>query len=119
MPEHTILVVEDDEFQRRQIVRLLTADGYTVLQASAGDEAIRIIGEQSLNLVLTDRKMPGMDGDSVFRYVRTHHSHIPVVIVTAYPDGIESLEPDGLLVKPFMLDQLREQVRRLTERHDT
>ena len=116
MREHTILVVEDDDFQRRQMVRSLRTAGYDVLQASAGDEAIRILDEQELTLVLTDRRMPGIDGDSLLKYIRAKHAQVPVVIVTAYPEGMESLRPDALLVKPFSLDQLREQVRHLTDR---
>ena len=118
MPGHIILIVEDDEFQRRQMVRLLTADGYRVLQASDGHEAIRILDKQKLDLVLTDRKMPGLNGDSLFEYIRTNHSQVPVVVVTAYPEGMNDLRPDAILVKPFNLDQLREQVRNLIERPD-
>jgi len=115
MTAHIILVVEDDDFQRRQMVRLLKADGYDVLQASDGDEAVRILDQQSLSLVLTDRRMPGINGDSLLEYIRTNHSRIPVIVVTAYPEGMEKLTPDALLIKPFTLNQLREQVQRLTQ----
>jgi len=114
MPVPTILIVEDDNFQRRQMVRLLKAEGYNVLQASDGDEAVRMLEQEGLSLVLTDRKMPGIDGDTLLEYMKTNHAEIPVIVVTAYPEGMENLTADALLVKPFTLNQLKEQVKRLT-----
>ncbi len=113
--KRTILVVEDDEMQRRQVSRLLTAAGYEVFQAPSGDEAVRIVGEKKVDLVLTDRKMPGMDGVALLRYMRENHPDVPVVIITAYPEGIEDLDTDALLVKPFGGDQIREVVMRLLD----
>ena len=109
----TILVVEDDTVQMRQVVRLLKAEGYSLSQASSGEEAVRILDEMTVNLVLTDRKMPAMDGDSLLDYVRTNHPGTPVAIITAYPEGVEGLKPDGLLEKPFRWHQLKELVERL------
>ena len=120
---NTILVVEDDTVQRRQVVRLLKAEGYGLSQASSGEEAVRRLDEVTVNLVLTDRKMPAMDGDSLLNYVRINHPGIPVAIITAYPEGVEDLEPDGLLEKPFRWHQLKKLVERLigqpTARHPT
>lgn len=114
--DHTILVVEDDNTQRRQLVHVLKEDGYSVLQASTGHETIRILESKEITLILTDRKMPWMDGDWLLTYVRTNYARIPVVFITAYPDELGELKPDALLVKPFGEKQLREMVQYLIDK---
>ncbi len=116
MPKKIILlVVEDDDVQRRQMSRLLSAEGYEVLQAPSGDEAIQMLGEREFDLVLTDRRMPGVDGVSLLNHIRAIYPSLPVAIVTAYPEGMENLKPNAVLVKPFGSEQLVQLVRRLTE----
>ncbi|MBI4832739.1 MAG: response regulator [Candidatus Lindowbacteria bacterium] len=113
MSKQTILVVEDDPMQRLQLVRVLENAGYNVLQASTGHETIRILESQEIALILTDRKMPWMDGDWLLNYVKTNYSRIPVVFATAYPEETGDLKPDALLAKPFDQHELKEVVRRL------
>lgn len=113
----TILVVEDDDVQRRQMARALIANDYNVIQAAEGHEAVRFLAEQKVYLVLTDRKMPGMDGLSLLEHIRTHHSQIPVAVVTAYPEGMDDFKPDALLEKPFRMDALIAMVRTLLNSH--
>ena len=117
MTESFILVVEDDDVQRRQMARALAANDYNVIQASGGHEAVRLLAEQEVYLVLTDRKMPGMDGLSLLNHIRTHYSKIPVAVVTAYPEGMDDFEPEALLEKPFKMDALIEMVRTLLNSH--
>ena len=118
MSECSILVVEDDTIQRRQIARALEKEGYDVLQASTGHETIRILESQSICLVLTDRKMPWMDGDWLLSYVRINYPRIPVAFATAYPEETENLKPDGILVKPFSSNTLKDLVHRLLEKEN-
>jgi CheY-like chemotaxis protein len=113
MVQETVLVVEDDFIQRRQIVRALLEEGYCTVEASEGLEAIRILFEQRIDLVLTDIKMPCLDGISLLKYIKIFYSGIPVVIATAYPQEIQDLRPDALLCKPFGTDELMTSVRRL------
>ena len=115
MKQSIILVVEDDDVQRRQVVRALQAEGYVVYDASTGDEAVRLLKDTKVNLVLTDRKMPGMNGETLLQYVRATYSDLPVAIITAYPEGIAEFKPDALLVKPYKSDELRELVKHLIE----
>lgn len=114
--DHTILVVEDDDIQRRQVANVLKKNGYNVFQASTGHETIRILESKEISLILTDRKMPWMDGDWLLTYVRTNYARIPVVFITAYPDELGELKPDAILVKPYREKQLRETVQRLIEK---
>jgi CheY-like chemotaxis protein len=54
-----------------------------------------------------------MDGDWLLAYVHTNYPAIPIAVATAYPEGIEDLKPDALLVKPFDSEDLKELVRNL------
>lgn len=116
MAKHTILVVEDDAIQRKQILRALRHAGYTVIEASTGHETIRILESRRIDLILTDRKMPWMDGDWLISYVRTNYPKIPVVFTTAFPDGLDEFKPDATLLKPFSLDRLKDTIKSLIQK---
>lgn len=111
-----ILLAEDEPIQRRQLARVLKNEGYVVLQASTGREAIRILNEQSVDIVLTDLKMPELDGISLLNYIKTNFSQVLVGIITAHPDALENANPDAVLGKPFGGDQLRQMVKGLFEK---
>jgi len=113
MSTRTILVVEDDFIQRRQLVRVLEEVGYTLFHAPDGLQAIRMLGSRKIHLVLTDIRMPFVDGISLLKYVKTFFPHIPVVVATAYPGEMEDLRPDALLCKPFGPEELTSWVQRL------
>ncbi|RJP15294.1 MAG: response regulator [Candidatus Abyssobacteria bacterium SURF_5] len=111
---HTVLVVEDEFLQRRQMVRVLEMYGYGILEASDGMEAIRILDSQKVDLILTDLRMPFGGGISLLKYVKIFFPRIPVLIVTAYPEDIEDIKPDALLCKPYGPDELIRSVQYLT-----
>jgi two-component system response regulator FlrC len=111
-----ILVVEDDPVQMRQVARLLRSEGYCISQATSGSQAIRKLEEHGADLVLTDRRMPTLDGDSLLGYIRLNFPGMPVAMITAYPEGVESLKLDGLLEKPFRGEQLLRLVRCLLKK---
>jgi CheY-like chemotaxis protein len=115
MRECTILVVEDDAIQRRQLARALAAEGHTVFQASSGLEAIEVLVEKDVQLILTDMVMPHMDGVCLLKYVRSHYAQKRVAVLTACPEGINGIEPDALLCKPFGERELKELVCLLSE----
>lgn len=111
--EIPVLVVEDDAVQRRQMARVLTGNGYKTTLASSGDEAIRILGEQQISIVLTDRRMPGTDGLELIKHIKSTYPEILVALVTAYPDGVEEHTLDALLTKPFRGQELTDLVQYL------
>jgi CheY-like chemotaxis protein len=117
MTEKTILIVEDDPVQRRQLARLLEDQGYKVQQAATGHETIRVLETGGINLILTDLKMPWMDGEWLVDYVRMNYPDIPIALATAYPDDITGLNVDGVLVKPFGRQQLMNLVHGLIGNH--
>jgi CheY-like chemotaxis protein len=84
--------VDDDIDLLQTLVRLLGRFGYTCLTASSGDEAIRLMDGEAPDLVVTDLRMPGLDGVAVARRAREHAPPIPVVLMTVY----QSRETDRL-----------------------
>jgi two-component system response regulator HydG len=81
---HTILVVDDDESNRITLKRLLEREGYVVNLASNGKEALDSLRSSTADLLLTDLKMPGMDGDELLRAALVVDQHLQVMIMTAF-----------------------------------
>ncbi|MCP4348637.1 MAG: response regulator [Desulfobacterales bacterium] len=113
----TILIVDDDE----HILRLATeaiksyGEGYRVKTALNGKEAAEFLKISHVDLVITDIKMPVMDGYELMAYMNNHYRDIPVFVITGYgsPDVAEQLKQDGVyqyIEKPFDLNVLREKI---------
>ncbi len=81
---YRVLIVDDDIDLLNTLVRLLGRFGYTCLTASSGDEGIRLMDVESPDLVVTDLRMPGIDGVAVARHAQERTPAIPVVLMTAY-----------------------------------
>lgn len=115
----TILIVEDNDFVRMQIVRFLEDAGYTILETSRGDEAVDLTVEnkKTVGMAIVDVRMEPVDG---FEYIRTIHGRnieIPVILVTGdnNPDLLEQsgkLGVDAVLMKPVEKDRLVKTVER-------
>jgi PAS domain S-box-containing protein len=106
-PVSTILVVDDEEWNRDMLGRRLERAGYEVVLAEDGDRALAILDQRSIDLVLLDIMMPGLSGIDVLRRVRADPSasRIPIIMVTAKAqpeDVVEALElgADDYLTKP-------------------
>jgi twitching motility two-component system response regulator PilH len=115
-----VLVVDDDAATRMLIAEVLSAElGATVRGAGDGHEAIAAIGTAPPDLILLDLKMPGLDGPAVLHWLKSspRTDGIPVLAVTGWANAItlQALERrcDGLIGKPFDLDDLVAAVRRL------
>lgn len=117
-----VLVVEDQTEVRNLIRRVLERDGYLVLEAVGGPEALQIAQqwEGPIELLITDVVMPGMRGPEVATAVKALRPSIKVLFTSAYshgtilPDGVEG-EPATLLQKPFKPSELIAQVRSLLD----
>jgi len=117
MPEgKVVLLVEDEDAVRVFGSRALTAKGYTVREASNGEEAIALLKDQGeVDVLVTDMVMPGMDGATLARLVRQDYPSIRVILMSGYSEDIASDDladsPDILfLAKPFSLDALASRV---------
>ncbi|RJP26342.1 MAG: response regulator [Candidatus Abyssobacteria bacterium SURF_5] len=114
--DQVILVVEDDSVQRRQIARALISSGYLVSLAASGEEAIEILAETAVGIVLTDRRMPGMDGIELLERIKEEYPKVLVGMITAYPGEGSDFFPDALLSKPFGHRELLDLVKSLEQK---
>ena len=115
----TILIVEDYPVTRRLLSYTLQKEGYTVLIAPDGLEAIRILGTTSVDVVLTDIAMPQMDGLALLRQIRADDRFraLPVIVITAsgQDEDRTAASADGandFLTKPTSSRELLETVSR-------
>lgn len=81
----TILLIDDDRIQLRVASYVLRKAGYVVLSAEHGAAALPMLEAHHIQLVITDLKMPHLDGIGVLRHIRSHprYSHLPVIVVTS------------------------------------
>ena len=101
----TILVVDDEPVIRELVALLLEEEGYTVRQACDGVEALREVDEDGIDLVLSDVKMPHLDGISLAHRLGSRERSVPVVLMSAVgPKGTPLQVP--FLRKPFTADHL-------------
>ena len=82
--KHRILIVEDDEIFLRPLQRTLEVAGYEVLVVPSGEDAIDLLKNDDVDLVLTDKRLPGIDGVEIVRRIKADHSNLAVVVKTAY-----------------------------------
>ena len=110
----TILVVDDEPSVRETIGRVLAAEGYEVLLAASGAEALRIATSHGIDLVVLDLNMPTMSGWEAFERLTSDNPFLSVIIVTARPNQLFAALGAGavaLLEKPFDYPKLLEEVR--------
>ncbi|MBA4418647.1 MAG: DNA-binding response regulator [Syntrophus sp. (in: bacteria)] len=106
-----ILVVEDDRYQREIIKTILTKDGFYVEDADCGKKALELLKGSNFDVVLTDLKLPDVDGTEILKEVKAFNKTTHVIIITAFgsiPSAIEATKLGAFhyLEKPFEKDQL-------------
>ena len=111
MSERRLLVVDDRITSLKVLVAILADEGYRVLQATSGQEALEILGEQEVDAVLADLKMPGMDGLELYRGMVALGKNPPFIIMTAYGTARSAVEAlkEGVtdyLLKPLDYEEL-------------
>lgn len=110
-----ILVVDDEPQITRVLKTTLSSQGYGVRTASDGDEALQLMKEWSPDLVITDLRMPNVDGLALCRHVR-QKSHVPIIVLSVKGEErtkVEALDAgaDDYVMKPFSVDELLARVR--------
>lgn len=116
MPTARILVVDDDAEIRASLRRALAFEGYAVVVAADGEEALRLVSDRPPDLVVLDLLLPGLDGLDVCRRLRSADDSLPIVLLTArdaVADRVAGLETgaDDYLVKPFAFEELLARIR--------
>jgi two-component system response regulator AtoC len=115
-----ILLVEDDQSALESLAEVLEGEGYSILRAKSGAEALELISTEELDLVLTDLRMREVDGLKVLEAVRSKGPEVPVIVMTAFASMETAIDAIGkgafdYISKPFRLDHLRLVVRRALE----
>ena len=116
-----ILVVDDDEAVRESLRRSLTFNGYSVVLAENGEQALNIINQQQLDGMILDVMMPQIDGLQVCRELRNRGDDMPILMLTArdaISERVAGLDAgaDDYLPKPFALEELLARLRALLRR---
>jgi two-component system, OmpR family, response regulator len=119
-PPARVLVVEDEESLLFTLAHNLKREGYAVITASRGDDALRIAREQSPDLIVLDIMLPGVDGIQVCRLLR-RDTTVPIIMLTALGgerDRVAGLDigADDYIAKPFGMRELMARVRALLRR---
>jgi len=121
-----ILLVEDEDMVRAVAERALTRQGYTVVTASEGEEALGLLAEQAekeqpFDMIVSDVVMPNMDGPTMARHVRKHYPDLPILFMSGYAEEQlrKSIDLDkvNFLPKPFSVAQIAQAVGETLAEH--
>ena len=115
------IVVDDEPRLRQVLVRLMASDGFACEEAANGVEALEILQQRPSSLVLSDLRMPRMDGVELLRQIRARHPDTAVVMISAVADvemAVSCLAIGAMdyLTKPFHLEEVRARVRQALEK---
>jgi two-component system response regulator AtoC len=121
MEMNRILVVDDEESVRRMITALLHKEGYTVSGAAGGEEALGRLAEEPFDLVISDVRMPGIDGLELLARARALHPETTVIMMSAFGTidlAVEAMKQGAYdyISKPFKPDELLLTLRKAQER---
>lgn len=116
-----ILIVDDNRTACEQLAKLLQLDGHETEMASGGQEALARVRDEDFHLIITDWRMPDLDGIELLHAIRSERLPMGVIVVTGYGDtdlalSVMKAGADDFLTKPFDPDRLRFLVHRILER---
>ena len=112
-PKPRLLLVDDDPSLLRLLTLRLEGEGYQVISADSAEAALPLLGKNSVDVVLSDLRMPGLDGMSLFDEIAKRYPGLPVVLMTAHgsiPEAVAATQRGvfGFLTKPLNTNELRD-----------
>ena len=115
-----ILLIDDETIALTNLTHVLQREGYAVTACKDGESGLAELKRADFDLVLSDLKMPGIDGMAVLREVRARHPDVPVIMITGHASldsAVEAMKAGAYhyLAKPFRLAEAREVVRAALE----
>lgn len=118
----SVLVVEDEPSMRRVVSAILEQQGFVVHTAQHGREALQILAKQPIRVIISDIKMPEMDGMALLDHVLVHFSKIPMILITAHgtvDNAVEALKKGAFdyVTKPFDMNELQQSVQKAYQTH--
>lgn len=122
MSELKLLVVDDEAVALKNLCHILRKEGYAVTSAKSGKQALKHLDKEEFALVLTDLKMPQVDGMQVLTRVKSLYPKTEVIMITGFStvdSAVESLKAGAYhyIAKPFKLDQVRKVVHEATQKY--
>jgi DNA-binding NtrC family response regulator len=116
-----ILVVDDDQQMRSALKEAILRVGFEAVLAGDGQEALQRMSQASFSMIVTDMKMPRMDGLSLLKEIRRRSGHIPILVITGFgtiQDAVAVMREGAAdyLIKPFSFEELMTKIRSLMER---
>lgn len=117
----TVLLAEDDPYTREGLIDIFEGEGYQVLPASDGEEALKLYRDSSPDFIILDIMMPGKNGYDVCKEIRKTNQKVPVVFLSAKSEEIDKvlgleLGADDYISKPFGIKEVTARVRAITRR---
>ncbi|MFN8186472.1 MAG: response regulator transcription factor [Gaiellales bacterium] len=117
----TILLVDDEESVQKLLTYPLEREGYRVIQARTGEEALERFDGGEIDLIVLDLMLPKVDGLEVCRRVRAQSATVPIIMLTARDDEVDKvlgleIGADDYITKPFSIREFRSRVRALLRR---
>jgi len=114
--DKTVLLVDDEAMVRDVLKTVIEREGYNVLEAVSGNNALSVLNENHVHLILSDLKMPSMSGDELLKIVKASHPEIPFYLISGFMgectnDSLAKLGVDGLIAKPFSFAEIISSVR--------
>src|SRR5271163_1214109 len=118
----TILIVEDEAKMRRLLELNLGEDGFTTLSAEDAEVGLKLLRQNAVDLVVTDLKLPGMNGLEFLQAVKRINAAIPVVLMTAFgtvETAVEAMKAGAsdFVLKPFPMEELKIVLRKELDVH--
>lgn len=115
------LVVDDEPRLRQALVRLMQGAGFRCVEASSAQDALAVLDREPFELVLSDMRMPGMDGATLLRHIRERHPDVAVVMITAVAEvevAVSCLSAGAMdyITKPFIFEEVQARVTQALEK---
>ncbi len=115
-----VLLIDDEAIALANLKHVFEREGYRVSACKSGEEGLQVLAAKDVDLVLTDLKMPGVDGMEILRQVQSHHADVPVIMITGHATldtAVAAMKAGAYhyIAKPFRLAEAREIVKNALE----
>ena len=117
----TVLVAEDDDLIRNIFVEIIKGESFNVIQAADGQKALNLIADNRVDMVITDIKMPLMNGLDLLAAIKREHPKLPVIVITGFNSEYSEQDAlaagaDAYLTKPFKVADVAVMLRSMYQR---
>jgi CheY-like chemotaxis protein len=119
----TVLVAEDDDLIRNIFVEIIKGEGLNPLEAVNGQRALELLADHHVDIIISDMKMPVMDGFTLLLAVKKAHPEIPVIVITGFNSEYQEADAlaagaDAYITKPFRVVDVAATLKQVRRRMD-